>query len=72
MAIEFMLLTYKDGKKLLKQADKFEKAVYPVGENLTRVWFSDGEGIDCVETPEQIIAKMKELQDEVKTKERTY
>ena len=63
MATEFMLLTYEDGKKLLKQANQFKKAVYPVEGNLTRVWFCDGESIDCIETPEQIIAKMKELQE---------
>lgn len=63
MAIEFMLLTYEDGKKLLKQANQFKKAVYPVKGNLTRVWFCDGECLDCIETPEQIVEKMKELQE---------
>ena len=63
MAIEFMILTYKDGKRLMKQADQFKKAVHPTEDGLTRVWFSDGEGIDCIETPEQILSKMKELQE---------
>ena len=66
MAIEFMLLTYEDGKRLLKQANQFKKAVYPVKGNLTRVWFCDGECLDCIETPEQIAEKMKELQEERK------
>lgn len=54
----FIILTDKYGLQLLKDADLMTKAVYPIQDNLTRVWFSDGEGIECIETPKQILEKI--------------
>ena len=58
MTMQLIILTYEDGNKLIKTLDQFHKAIYPVDSNLTRVWFKDGECVDCLETPEQMFEQV--------------
>ena len=59
-----LILTYNNAKgmKLLKTADQFQKAVNLM-DGGSRVWFEDGECIDCVETIDQIAEALNHARD---------
>lgn len=59
MGPTFVILTYHDSdRKLMKQASEIKKVI-TLDNGYTRVWFHDGEGLDCKETPEQIAGQIK-------------
>jgi len=55
-----LLLTLKDGQRMIIGGDVVKAISLTDGSNLTRVWFSTGESNDFIESPDTIYEMMKD------------